>query len=66
VPRAEYERRARFNSDTYSPSKEEIRRFPNRPKNDQTERNISLDLITPIQSDSQKKYIPRLKPPNHR
>lgn len=56
VPRAEYERRARFNSDTYSPSKEEIRRFPNRPKNDQTERNISLDLITPIQSDSQKIY----------
>ncbi|CAI1966708.1 MobQ family relaxase [Serratia marcescens] len=66
VPRAEHERRARFNSDTYSPTKEEIRRFPSRSKLDQTEHNISLDLITPIQSESQKKYIPRLKPPNHR
>lgn len=66
VARAEYERRARFNSDTYSPTKDEIRRFPSRPKHDQTERNISLDLMTPIQSESQKKYTPRLKPPNHR
>ncbi|HEF0011242.1 TPA: MobA/MobL family protein [Citrobacter freundii] len=66
VSRAEYERRARFNSDTYSPTKEEIRRFPSRPKHDQTEHNISLDLMTPIQSERQKKYIPRLKPPNHR
>ena len=66
VPRAEHERRARFNSDTYSPTKDEIRRFPSRPKHDQTERNISLDLMTPIQSESQKKYTPRLKPPNHR
>lgn len=66
VSRAEYERRARFNSDTYSPTKEEIRRFPIRPKLDQTEHNISLVLITPIQSESQKKYIPRLKPPKHR
>lgn len=31
VPRAEYERRARFNSDDYKPTKEEIRRFPSRP-----------------------------------
>ncbi|HII3248203.1 TPA: MobQ family relaxase [Enterobacter kobei] len=66
VPRAEHERRTRFNSDTYSPTKDEIRRFPSRPKHDQTERNISLDLMTPIQSESQKKYTPRLKPPNHR
>lgn len=65
VPRAEHERRTRFNSDTYSPTKDEIRRFPSRPKHDQTERNISLDLMTPIQSESQK-YTPRLKPPNHR
>ncbi|WP_263063518.1 MobQ family relaxase [Dickeya dadantii] len=32
VPRAEHERRARFNSGTYSPTKDEIRRFPSRPK----------------------------------
>ncbi|AUV54232.1 hypothetical protein B1209_17120 [Raoultella planticola] len=28
VPRAEYERRARFNSDTYNPIPDEIKRFP--------------------------------------
>ncbi|MDM3094573.1 MobA/MobL family protein [Citrobacter sp. Cf136] len=66
VPRAEHERRARFNKDDYKPTSDEIRRFPSRPKLDQTEHNISLDLITPIQSESKRKYIPRLKPPNHR
>lgn len=65
VPRAEHERRARFNKDDYKPTSDEIRRFPSRPKLDQTEHNISLDLITPIQSESKRKYIPRLKPPNH-
>ncbi|HBW8875414.1 TPA: molybdopterin-guanine dinucleotide biosynthesis protein MobA, partial [Klebsiella quasipneumoniae subsp. similipneumoniae] len=64
VPRAEYERRARFNKDDYKPTPDEVRRFPSRPKLDQTEHNISLDLITPIQSESKRKYIPRLKPPN--
>ncbi|MFZ5339992.1 hypothetical protein ACOY9O_24270, partial [Enterobacter asburiae] len=62
----EYERRARFNKDDYKPTPDEVRRFPSRPKLDQTEHNISLDLITPIQSESKRKYIPRLKPPNHR
>lgn len=66
VPRAEYERRARFNKDDYKPTPDEVRRFPSRPKLDQTEHNISLDLITPIQSESKRKYITRLKPPNHR
>lgn len=66
VPRAKYERRARFNKDDYKPTPDEVRRFPSRPKLDQTEHNISLDLITPIQSESKRKYIPRLKPPNHR
>lgn len=66
VPRAEYEKRARFNKDDYKPTKDEVRRFPSRPEHDQTEHNISLDLITPIQSESPKKYIPRLKPPNNR
>lgn len=66
VPRAEHERRARFNKDDYKPTPDEIRRFPSRPKLDQTEHNISLDLITPIQSESKKIYTPRLKPPNHR
>ncbi|MFP9230871.1 MobQ family relaxase [Pectobacterium cacticida] len=47
VPRAEHERRARFNSDTYSPTKEEIRRFPSRP-------------AKPAQLDSDLDYIPTL------
>lgn len=54
VSRSEHERRARFNSDDYKPTKDEVRRFPSRPKHDQTEHNISLDLITPIQSERQK------------
>jgi hypothetical protein len=66
VPRAEYERRARFNKDDYKPTKMRSGVFQVVLNSDQTEHNISLDLITPIQSESKRKYIPRLKPPNHR
>ncbi|WP_392423069.1 MobQ family relaxase [Edwardsiella piscicida] len=45
VPRAEHERRARFNSDNYSPTPDEIRRFPSR-------------LVKPAQSDSDLDYMP--------
>ncbi|MEG3128450.1 MobQ family relaxase [Pantoea cypripedii] len=45
VQRVEHERRARFNSDTYSPTKNEIRRFPSRP-------------AKPVQPDSNLDYIP--------
>ena len=34
IQRTEYERRARFNSDCYKPTMDEISRFPNHPKND--------------------------------
>ncbi|HEQ3490995.1 TPA: MobA/MobL family protein [Raoultella ornithinolytica] len=47
VPRAEYERRARFNSDTYSPTKDEIRRFPSRQS-----KQVQFDnanLVHPLQ-----------------
>jgi hypothetical protein len=37
VSRAEYEKRARFNSETYSPTSDEIRRFPSRLKLEQPE-----------------------------
>ncbi|QRN39231.1 MobQ family relaxase [Pectobacterium carotovorum] len=54
VPRAVHERRTRFNSDDYKPTKEEIARFPSRP-------------IKPAQPDSDLSYIPTLsddrKPP---
>lgn len=66
ISRIEYEKKAKFNQDDYKPTPSEIRRFPSRPKNDQTEHNNSPNLINPIQSESHKKYIPRLKPPNHR
>jgi hypothetical protein len=36
IQRTEYERRARFNSDCYKPTIDEITRFPNHPKNDHT------------------------------
>ncbi|MBS4429245.1 conjugal transfer protein [Pectobacterium punjabense] len=47
VSRAEHERRARFNSDTYSPTPDEIRRFPRRP-------------VMPVQPESKLDYIPKL------
>lgn len=62
VPRAEHERRARFNSDTYSPTKEEIRRFPSRPlKPEQTDNDF--DFIPTLTAD-RKKPVPKMKPPD--
>lgn len=62
VPRAEHERRARFNSDTYSPTKEEIRRFPSRPlKPEQTDNDF--DSIPTLTAD-RKKAVPKMKPPD--
>lgn len=64
VPRAEYERRARFNSDTYSPTKEEVRRFPNRPKEEQHKAYIDLDYPpTSLPVSERSKHRPSLKPP---
>ena len=45
VSRAEHERRARFNSDNYKPTKDDISRFPSRP-------------VKPAQPDSTLDYIP--------
>ncbi|WJM80999.1 MobQ family relaxase [Pectobacterium brasiliense] len=63
VPRAEHERRARFNSDAYSPTPDEIRRFPSRPvKPAQLDSN--LDYIPTLAADK-KKPVPKLKPPGY-
>ncbi|EAR9444125.1 molybdopterin-guanine dinucleotide biosynthesis protein MobA [Salmonella enterica] len=64
VPRAEHERRARFNSDTYSPTKDEIRRFPSRPKQEQhkSDNNQDYTLTPPLVSVKDKKH-PSLKQP---
>ncbi|ANZ04204.1 MobQ family relaxase [Raoultella ornithinolytica] len=64
VPRAEYENRARFNSDTYSPTTEEISRFPSRPKNEQPESNQRLGLTSSM--PSRKNDLLKLKPPGYR
>ena len=48
VSRAEYDKRARFNSDTYSPTKDEIRRFPSRQS-----KQVQFDnanLLHPLQT----------------
>ncbi|POD94436.1 MULTISPECIES: MobQ family relaxase [Pectobacterium] len=55
VPRAEYERRTRFNSDTYSPTKDEIRRFPSRPQLIQSIAESSMDLKPSIQLNHTRK-----------
>ncbi|NUU67992.1 MobA/MobL family protein [Enterobacteriaceae bacterium BIT-l23] len=63
VSRAEYERRARFNSGSYSPTPDEIRRFPSRPKAEQHKKYNVLDYTqtSPIVSGKRVNY-PSLKP----
>lgn len=60
VPRVEHERRTRFNSDTYSPTPNEIRRFPSRPKNEQSEVDHSMSVNPSMQYSSK---VPRMRPP---
>ncbi|GKW13757.1 hypothetical protein PEC301899_40390 [Pectobacterium carotovorum subsp. carotovorum] len=59
VPRAEYERRARFNSDTYSPTPDEIRRFPSRSQLKQADSD--LDYIPTLSTDRERAAL-QLKP----
>jgi hypothetical protein len=64
VARAEHERRARFNSDTYSPTKEEVRRFPSRPKEEQHKADNDLDYpAAPPPVSGRSRNYPSLKPP---
>lgn len=64
VTRSEHERRARFNSDTYSPTKEEVRRFPSRPKEEQHKADIDLDYTpAPPPVSGRSRNHPSLKPP---
>ncbi|HEJ0182543.1 MobQ family relaxase [Pectobacterium carotovorum] len=62
VPRAEYERRTRFNSDDYKPTKEEIRRFPSRQKNEQPESDHRIDLTPSIPHGHSRNDVTKLKP----
>ncbi|WP_323664109.1 MobQ family relaxase [Pectobacterium carotovorum] len=66
VPRAEYERRTRFNNDDYKPTKEEIRRFPSRLKNHQPEHTQAIKHAPHIPTENSKIGPPRLLPQRHR
>ncbi|MEQ9859057.1 MobQ family relaxase [Pectobacterium versatile] len=58
VPRAEHERRARFNSDTYSPTPDEIRRFPSRVTHNHSDDN-QINIPKPHEND--KQFLSKLK-----
>lgn len=63
VPRSEFEKRAKFNSDDYKSTPDEIRRFPSRqPKSEQPDN--ALDYI-PTLSGDRKPPTPQLKPPGY-
>ncbi|MGG5947127.1 MobQ family relaxase [Salmonella enterica] len=62
VPRAEYEKRTKFNQDDYKPTPDEISRFLSRPKNDTPKHDNSLDLTQSILSRKGNK----LKSPGQR
>lgn len=63
VTRAEHERRTRFNSDTYSPTVDEIRRFPSRPVKPILP-NRDLDYTIPVipSESGRRKNLPSFKP----
>lgn len=63
VPRAEYERRARFNKDDYKPTPDEIRRFPSRSVKP-AQPDGDLDYIPTLTAD-RKIPVPKLRPPGY-
>lgn len=60
VSRAEHERRARFNSNTYSPTPDEIRRFPSRATKDEIP-DADFNHTPTLRTDN-KNALPKLKP----
>ncbi|KHS78715.1 MobQ family relaxase [Pectobacterium carotovorum] len=64
VPRAEYERRVKLNSDAYSPTSDKIRRFPSRPVKP-AQPDSDFDYIPTLAADK-KKIAPKLRPPSYR
>ncbi len=66
VPRAEYEKRVKFNQDNYKSTPYEISRFPSRHKKEIPEHDNSLDLTPAIPSEQAKiSCYPRLTPPGY-
>lgn len=66
VPRAEYEKRTKFNQDDYKPTPDEISRFPSLPNGEQTEIYYSEDIIPSMSSANSENSSPCLLPPNSR
>lgn len=66
VPRADYEKRAKFNQDDYKPTPDEISRFPSRLKQDQAEHNQSENLTPsmPFHSIADKSLYPKFTSKN--
>ncbi|MGI8464466.1 MobQ family relaxase [Pectobacterium punjabense] len=63
VPRSEHEKRTRFNSDAYSPTPDEIRRFPSRPKEEQHKADNDLDYTpAPPPVSGKNNNHPSLRP----
>ncbi|EDX6842518.1 MobA/MobL family protein [Salmonella enterica] len=61
VPRAEYEKRSKFNQDDYKPTPDEINRFPSRTKNGLPERDYGMDLTPPMPLHSIVDKLPHPK-----
>ncbi|TYL41594.1 MobQ family relaxase [Dickeya sp. ws52] len=59
VPRVEHERRTRFNSETYSPTPDEIRRFPSRATKDEVP-DADFNHTPTLRTDN-KNALPKLK-----
>ncbi|QLX27768.1 MobA/MobL family protein [Citrobacter freundii] len=67
ISRAEHERRARFNSDDYKATPDEITRFPSRPQREQSIADYSFDLKPSIPIDQiSKRSSLKLRPPGYR
>lgn len=63
VSRSEHEKRVKFNSDTYKPTKDEIRRFPSRPKEEQHKADTDLDYTpAPPPVSGRSRNHPSFKP----
>ncbi|MGT3212323.1 MobQ family relaxase [Yersinia enterocolitica] len=64
VSRSEHEKRLRFNSSDYKPTKDEIRRFPSRPQEEHPKADNNLDYTpTPPPVAGRSRHHPLLKPP---
>ncbi|MCO5781373.1 MobQ family relaxase [Citrobacter meridianamericanus] len=63
VPRAEYEKQAKFNSDDYKPTPVEVRRFPSRSKQKLVSVEQSMDYVPSPPSMRRRNSIPMMKPP---